>query len=121
MKWLAKSTAKPTVHRLTKKTTPATSVKKPTSDSLFGKIEAKAPTNTVKSSRVKYYIQAGSFAAMPNKKYLSNIKALGLEYTVRHTDRYKVLIGAYDNEKSARSALKKVREHINIGAFIVKL
>ena len=66
-------------------------------------------------------MQAGSFTAMPNKAYLSKIKALGLRYTVRHTDNYKVLIGTYNDEKDAREALEKVRKHINIGAFIVKL
>ena len=58
---------------------------------------------------------------MPNKKYLSDITALGLHYTVRQTDRYKVLIGGYHDETSARKALKKVREHINSGAFLIKL
>ena len=75
----------------------------------------------IKDNSLKYYVQAGSFAAMPNKKYLSDITALGLRYTVRHADRYKVLIGAYNDETSARSALKKVRKYINSGAFIVKL
>ena len=74
-----------------------------------------------KENPVKYYVQAGSFSAMPNKAYLSKIKALGLRYTVRHIENYKVLIGAYKDEKDARNALKKVRKHINDGAFVVKL
>ena len=67
----------------------------------------------------KYFIQAGSFSQSPNTKYLSSIKSLGLPYKVRHETRYKVLVGAYKSEKSARIALKKVRKHINAGAFLV--
>ncbi len=67
----------------------------------------------------KYFIQAGSFSQSPNTKYLSSIKSLGLPYTVRHETQYKVLVGAYRSEKSARMALKKVRKHINSGAFLV--
>jgi cell division protein FtsN len=73
-----------------------------------------------KENPVKYYVQAGSFSALPSKAYLSKIKALGLRYTVRHIENYKVLIGAYKNEKDARKALKKVRKDINEGAFITK-
>ena len=120
MKWLAKSKAKPT-----KGASPKKVVKqKRASENLFTHVEARAPSrgeDAVNGSAVRYYVQAGSFAAMPNPKYLSDIKALGLSYTVRHTDKYKVLIGAYSDEKNARRALKKVREHINSGAFIVKL
>ena len=67
----------------------------------------------------KYFIQAGSFSKAPNTRYLSNIESLGLPYKVHHDTRYKVLVGAYGNEKSARIALKKVRKHINTGAFLV--
>ena len=74
-----------------------------------------------KQSTVMYYIQVGAFSAMPNKAYLSEIEALGLRYKVHHRDNYKVLIGAYQDEKNARKVLKKVRSHINGGAFIVKL
>ena len=74
-----------------------------------------------KESTVKYYIQVGAFSAMPNKTYLSEIEALGLRYMVHHRDNYKVLIGAYQDEKNAREVLKKIRRDINGGAFIVKL
>jgi D-alanyl-D-alanine carboxypeptidase/D-alanyl-D-alanine-endopeptidase (penicillin-binding protein 4) len=126
MKWLAKTKAKPTLgyspKKVTKKQT--TAKKKATSNNLFTNVQTNAPSkmkHSAQDSAVKYYVQAGSFAAMPNKNYLSKIKALGLDYTVRHTDKYKVLIGAYRDEKDARKALKQVREHISIGAFIVKL
>ncbi len=67
----------------------------------------------------KYFIQAGSFLRAPNTTYLSSIESLGLPYKVRHETRYKVLVGAYRSEKSARVALEKVRKHINAGAFLV--
>ncbi len=67
----------------------------------------------------KYFIQAGSFSHAPNTTYLSSIESLGLPYKVHHETQYKVLVGAYRSEKSARIALKKVRKHINIGAFLV--
>jgi len=125
MKWLAKSKAKPKAGSAPKKTRDKKTVKKKsTSQNLFTNIEANTPSSVnyaQKGTTVQYYVQAGSFAAMPNKQYLTDIKALGFEYTVQRSDKYKVLIGGYSDEKNARRALKKVREHINIGAFLVKL
>ena len=118
--WLVKSSAKPS----SKSSSKIVQKKKPTSKKLFTKVKTKAPPKTKKVTKAlskMYYVQAGSFSSMPNKKYLSKIKALGLHYTVRHTERYKVLIGGYKDEKTARDALEKVRKHINYGAFIVKL
>ncbi len=125
MKWLAKSKVNPGLksypQRVTQKK--ATLEKKATSEKLFTNVITKVPPTIkpmAKKTSVKYYVQAGSFSAMPNQAYLSKIKASGLPYTVRHTDNYKVLIGAYNNEKDARNALKKVRKDINEGAFITK-
>lgn len=118
--WLVKSSAKPS----SKSSSKIVQKKKPTSKKLFTKVKTKAPPKTKKVTKAlskMYYVQAGSFSSMPNKKYLSKIKALGLHYTVRHTEMYKVLIGGYKDEKTARDALEKVRKHINYGAFIVKL
>jgi cell division septation protein DedD len=98
--------------------------KKRVSEKLFKHVKTKAvpATKQTKKERVaQYYIQAGSFSSMPNKTYLSKIRALGFRYTVRHADNYKVLIGAYKDEKSAREVLPKVRKDISGGAFIVKL
>jgi D-alanyl-D-alanine carboxypeptidase/D-alanyl-D-alanine-endopeptidase (penicillin-binding protein 4) len=120
IKWLAKSNVKPGLKSSSKIVTK----KQPTSEKLFTNVKTKvAPTMkyVTKETSVKYYVQAGSFSAMPNKAYLSKIKASGLRYTVRYTDSYKVLIGAYKDEKSAREDLEKVRKEINKGAFIVKL
>ena len=126
MKWLAKSKVKPDLksssQRVMKRK--GASDNKAASDKLFTNVKTKVPPkvkHVTKETSVKYYVQAGAFSAMPNKAYLSKIKALGLRYTVRHADNYKVLIGTYKDEKGAREALKKVRKHINNGAFIVKL
>ena len=126
MEWLAKSKVKPGLKSSSQRVTQekVTSEKKATSEKLFTHVKTKVPLEVkpmTKNHTVRYYVQAGSFSTMPNKVYLSKIKALGLQYTIRHTDNYKVLIGAYSDEKDARKALKKVRKDINHGAFIVKL
>lgn len=69
----------------------------------------------------KYYVQAGSFVTQPTKAYFLRIERLGLPYKMRHLGKYKVLIGAYAQEKDARTALERVRKYLNTGAFIVKL
>jgi D-alanyl-D-alanine carboxypeptidase/D-alanyl-D-alanine-endopeptidase (penicillin-binding protein 4) len=120
IEWLVKTTAKPTVNSPSK----TVQKKKPASENIFSKVETAVPSRTkevTKTLTQKYYVQAGSFSKMPNGEYLVKIEALGLQYSVRHADNYKVLIGAYKDEKEARKALEKVREHINAGAFIVKL
>ncbi len=125
MKWLAKSTVEPG----RSSTVPASSKtkvqpKKPVSETLFSNVKTKTVPvmkRKTKESAVEYYIQVGAFSSMPNKAYLVKISALGLPYKVRHTENYKVLIGGYRDEKSAREVLKKVRRAINGGAFIVKL
>ena len=120
LEWLAKSTAKPTV----KAPSRTVQQRKSTSQKLFGDIEVNAPASAQKvqkTSAPKYYIQAGAFSRMPDHGYLGKINALGFRYRVHHTDSYKVLIGAYGDEKGAREALQKVRAQISPGAFIVKL
>ena len=124
MKWLAKSRVKPSMASSSPIPSRALQPQKTASEKLFDNVRTKA-TPAVKHERKKsavhYYIQVGSFSAMPNKAYLSKIHALGLRYRVYRTDNYKVLIGAYSDEKSAREVLKKVRRDISSGAFIVKL
>ena len=84
-----------------------------------------APKKSVskKSSIVKssgpYYIQTGSFSQEPTSEYLSSIKKLGLLYSIEFKDNYKVFVGPYNFESTARMSLKKVRKHINKGAFLV--
>lgn len=67
-----------------------------------------------------YCIQVGSFSQTPHAAYFSKIERLGLSYKIHHETQYKVLVGAYSNERSARVALERVRKHINAGAFITK-
>jgi len=66
-----------------------------------------------------YYIQTDSFSNAPTTDYISSIKKLELSYTIEYTDKYKVLVGPYSNEHSARISLAKVRKHINNEAFLL--
>ena len=68
---------------------------------------------------LSYYIQTGSFVNEPSAEYLRSIASLGLKYTTKLSDNYKVLIGPYSNEAKARASLVTVKEHISSGAFIV--
>jgi len=67
-----------------------------------------------------YYIQTGSFSQEPTSEYLSSIKKLGLLYSIEFKDNYKVFVGPYNFESTARMSLKKVQKHINKGAFLVQ-
>jgi len=89
-----------------------------TNDNHLRSMQMVTPNN---ATFTKYYVQAGSFSVQPTKKYLLKLERLGLRYKVKYSDKYKVLIGAYGQENDARKALEKVREHVNSGAFIVKL
>ena len=130
IKWLVKSTAKPTKRSSSKllQTHKNMSTKgKPQKDNVknvFSHIETKVPekrqSNTASISE-RYYVQVGSFSEMPDKLYLKKIEALSLRYSVRNTGKYRVLIGAYSDKNDALKDLNKVRQTINQGAFIVKL
>ncbi len=87
-------------------------VAKSSSDELWS-MDTKQPL-----SFKKYYVQVGLFANTPTKKFLLSLEHLGLRYKVHHSSKYRVLVGAYKDEKSARVALKKVRKHINSRAFL---
>ncbi|UPT77859.1 D-alanyl-D-alanine carboxypeptidase/D-alanyl-D-alanine-endopeptidase [Sulfurovum sp. XGS-02] len=124
MKWLAKSRVKPSMVSSAPTASRTAQAKKTASEKLFRNVKTKALSTMkdgTKENAGHYYIQVGSFSSMPNNAYLAKISALGLRYRVHRTDNYRVLIGAYSDEKSAREALKKVRRDINGGAFIVKL
>ena len=66
-----------------------------------------------------YYIQTGSFSKEPTSEYLANIKKLGLLYSIEFKDNYKVFVGPFNFESTARMSLQKVRKYINKGAFLV--
>lgn len=130
IKWLVKSTAKPTKKSFNKivqidKKVPVTG-KSPKENikNVFSQVETKVPEkrqNMTESISERYYVQIGSFSQMPSKRYLQKIEALNLRYSIRNTGKYRVLIGAYSDENDAREALDKVRQTMNEGAFIVKL
>ena len=71
-------------------------------------------------SAASYYIQAGSFTHAPTEAYLSQMGSLGFPYRVENDGSYKVLIGPYSTERSARDALKRVRSSLNREAFLTQ-
>jgi len=76
--------------------------------------------SSIQTQNVRYSIQAGSFSNPPNAYYLSNISKLGLEYRIEKENGYKVLIGGYKSKDAAGAVLKKVKENIASGAFLVE-
>ncbi len=66
-----------------------------------------------------YYIQTGVFSHAPTRDYLSKITALGMPYRTENNGSYKVLVGPYSSETSARKTLKKIRKSINKDAFLI--
>jgi DedD protein len=90
---------------------------------------APAPKETkpVPVTTGKYYVQVGSFTKFePNKKFLKSITDSGYTYTYHKVQRNgstinKVLIGPFNSEKEARSALKTIRKNIESGAFLTKV
>jgi len=122
--WLVKSSARPTDRSSAPDTSKKVQKKQNASKVSFAKTKMTVPAQAKKITKThttQYYIQAGSFSKMPDKQYLARIDRLGLRYTVRRSNGYKVYIGGYEDDKSAREALKKVRDLISKGAFIVKL
>lgn len=75
----------------------------------------------------KYYVQVGSFTKYePNAKFLKSITDSGYTYTYHKVVRNgqtinKVLIGPFNSESEARSALKTIRKNIESGAFLTKV
>ena len=70
-----------------------------------------------------YYIQVGSYTQIPSKGYLKQIKNSGFDYILTKPNQdgtKKLLIGPYKKRTVADTALVRVRDRINKGAFIVK-
>ncbi len=90
------------------------------------KLTPKAHKSVLVAKKGIYYIQVGSFSKYkPDQKFLGKIKNAGFEYSFKklHTNGKvisKVLIGPFNSDKEARSALKKVRSKIERGAFLTK-
>ncbi|GAX88180.1 DedD protein [Lebetimonas natsushimae] len=96
------------------------------------KTEVKKIKNIKKALNVKYYIQVAALMKYktPNKKFLNLIKKEGFNYTFYHTyikknnkkiAITKILIGPFENEKTARAKLRIVKEKITQNAFIFKV
>jgi len=122
MKWLAKTSAKPSVRSPAKiRQTKKSVAPKTTVQNVFSDIETKVPSTSKKAATnlsKKYYVQVGSFSSAPDQKYLTDIKNHGLDYKVLRGTSYKVLVGPYENEKNARKVLVKVQKNLNKKAFI---
>jgi DedD protein len=111
--------------------------KKPTKKVLAKKVVAKKTTKTTKTAKTvkkvkstttkQYYVQVGSFSKYePNKKFLKSITDKGFTYKYHRVTKNnralnKVLVGPFNNEKNARSALRTIRSSIEAGAFLVRI
>ena len=117
IKWLVNGAAKPSVKSksklIIKKKVKHTSIKKRSKS-------VKKRTLSKNKSKKYYYVQVGSFKLKPSKKYLRKISKLGLPYKVKKTNIYKVLVGPYKKESTARKVLPKVKRKLNKSAFISK-
>jgi D-alanyl-D-alanine carboxypeptidase/D-alanyl-D-alanine-endopeptidase (penicillin-binding protein 4) len=126
MKWLVSTSAKPTTKRPITYTPP--SVQKIEDTSKRVKPERTATKNTGKtvqnikknSTAKYYYIQVGSFKRKPSETFMRKIRAHGLPTKVKRTDIYRVLVGPYKKESTARKMLKKVRSKVNKSAFVTR-
>jgi len=117
IKWLVKGAAKPSAKsKFSSKSHPKFTVTKTSKVKTSPKKVLKSKTNT----RSYYYVQLGSFKLKPNKTYFSKITKLGLPYKVEKTHIYKVLIGPYKKEPTARKILSKVKQKLNKSAFITR-
>ncbi len=85
--------------------------------------KTKLQSNTKVKNKATY-IQVGvTFKAKPSKKYLKKISKAGYKYTLYNIkiagkNAIKILIGPYDNRKSALKDMGKIKKHINKAAFI---
>jgi len=74
----------------------------------------------IDAAKEAYYIQTGSFSHKPTGFYLNTLREMGFSYNVIHEANYKVLVGPYTTETTARNALDTIRKHLNRGAFLVR-
>ncbi|MEA3331159.1 MAG: SPOR domain-containing protein [Campylobacterota bacterium] len=91
-------------------------------------VTKKKAVPVVKTTSTKsYYVQVGSFSKYtPNKKFLQSITDKGFTYKYHKVTKNsktlnKVLVGPFNNEKNARSALRTIRSSIEAGAFLVRI
>lgn len=117
IEWLVKGAAKPSLKSKLKSKSHSKSTLIKTSKVKTGH---KKVLKSISSTRSYYYVQLGSFKLKPNQTYLRKITKLGLPYTVKKTNIYKVFIGPYKKESTARKILPKVKQKLNKSAFITK-
>ena len=117
IKWLVQGAAKPSPRSKTKLIV-ASKPKKVYKQVKHKTVKQKSHTKVAK--RKYYYVQVGSFKLKPSKTYTKKISRLGLPYTVKKSGIYKVLIGPYKKESTARRILVKVKQKLNKSAFISK-
>ncbi len=93
---------------------------KPVAQPVAKKVEKKVTPK--KTTGKLYYAQVGSFSKYePNKKFLKSITDRGYGYTYKKVGKLnKVLVGPFNNDKEARTALKVIRSSIEAGAFLVR-
>ena len=117
IKWLVQGAAKPS-----KRSTSKLIVKHPPKKAHkpVKRHTVKKKSHSKTSTRKYYYVQMGSFKLKPSSSYTKKISRLGLPYTVKKSGIYKVLIGPYKKEATARKILKKVKAKLNKSAFITK-
>jgi len=97
-------------------------VKKVTITDEFEQTKPVQKPKATQSSSQKYYIQVGSYSQEPSGNYLKIIKNSGFNYTVISSGgRKKLLVGPYSSRSAVDSALPKVRDRINKGAFVYKV
>jgi D-alanyl-D-alanine carboxypeptidase/D-alanyl-D-alanine-endopeptidase (penicillin-binding protein 4) len=119
IKWLVKGNAKPTMQRKQKHMSlPISRTKK--SVYKIQTVSSQAQTVSALFAQ-KYYVQVGSFKSKPSPKYIKKLRNMGLPYEIKMSDIYKIMVGPYKKESTARKALRKVRQSVNKSAFLTKL
>jgi len=86
------------------------------------KVETPPKQNKIAATE-HFYIQVGSFSQTPSTHFLNTIKKHGFAYKITAptaNGTKKLLIGPYTSRADASSALSRVKDRINKGAFIVK-
>lgn len=122
-----KITPKKEIDKILAKPKSVTKVEKP----VFKKLDNQAKTNQPKTTATTTtkpkgsFVQIGAFSKPINEKYLSNITAQGLSYTLYKVNinnklYTKVLIGPYRNKAHAQTSLPTIKKKLKINsAFIL--
>ena len=101
-------------------------VKKRTGDTIHKLVYPKpivkiAKQKIIKKETPKYYLQLGSFKLRPSRAYIKRIEKMALPYHIKKNKVYKVFVGPYSKEATAKKVLKKVQARVSKQAFIKKM